>query len=294
VGEAYWVHVRLHDHVPPGASVARLVYYDPLKPATLTRFTVNATGGTFADARSAEIALEVRGANFAPTNLRDQAEDALRCGLWAEPAAHVEELRAAEAAGEAPRPEVSQPRPPVRGEEGGRVLEAEARATYVSETLVRCTFSSAAPHPSLATGCLARGDCGDMRLRVAHAVGEYAWSNDSLLLSLYDSSAVAPLTSVTPTFADRHRPVLLELRGSNFVPSGAADARCRFRSRNGDTFANASVVSSRLARCVAPHRGSAPADADAAALADIDEVVELAISHSASIRARAARRRHHC
>ena len=98
---------------------------------------------------------------------------------------------------------------------------------------------------------------------MAHAVGEYAWSNDSLLLSLYDSSAVAPLTSVTPTFADRHRPVLLELRGSNFVPSGAADARCRFRSRNGDTFANASVVSSRLARCVAPHRGSAPADADA-------------------------------
>ena len=283
VGEAYWVHVRLHDHVPPGASVARLVYYNPLKPATLTRLTVNATGGTFADARSAQIALEVRGANFAPTNLRDQAEDALRCGLWAEPAARVEELRAAEAAGEAPRPEVSQPRPPVRDEEGGPVLEAEARATYVSETLVRCTFSSGAPHPSLASGCLARGDCGDMRLRVAHAVGEYAWSNDSLLLSLYDSRAVAPLTSVTPTFADRHRPVLLELRGSNFVPSGAADARCRFRSRNGDTFANASVVSSELARCVAPPRGSAPADADAAALADIDEVVELAISHSASV-----------
>ena len=26
------MHVRLHDHVPAGASVARLVYYNPLKP----------------------------------------------------------------------------------------------------------------------------------------------------------------------------------------------------------------------------------------------------------------------
>ena len=77
---------------------------------------------------------------------------------------------------------------------------------------------------------------------------------------------------MTPTFADRHRPVLLELRGSNLVPSGATDAKCRFRSRNGDTFANASVISSELARCVAPHRGSAPEDTDATALADIDEV----------------------
>ena len=77
---------------------------------------------------------------------------------------------------------------------------------------------------------------------------------------------------MTPTFADRHRPVLLELRGSNLVPSGGTDAKCRFRSRNGDTFANASVISSELARCVAPHRGSAPEDTDATALADIDEV----------------------
>ena len=285
-GEAYWVHVRLHDHVPPGASVARLVYYDPVKPATLTRLTVGATGGTFADARSTEIALEVRGANFAPTNLRD-GPTALRCALWPEPAARVEVLRAAEAAGEAPPPEASQPGPPVRGE-GWPIQEAQVRATYVSEGLVRCTFSSVSTFALASTfesrgGCLVRGDCGDMRLRVAHEVGEYAWSNASLLLSLYDSQAVAPLRSVTPTFADRHRPVLLELRGSNLVPSGGADARCRFRSRNGDTFANASVITSELARCVAPYRGSAQEDADAAALPDIDEVIEVAISHSASI-----------
>ena len=241
VGETLTVHVRVAPGVPLGSSVASVVYYDPTAPAALSSVSATSTGRAYADVAlvGGQILVEVRGANFAPTNLKD-APEALRCGLWPEAAANVEARMLALAEGSV----WEEPPPPVPGQPD--TLEVAAVATFVSAGLVRCSFDTSL------MGCRGRGDCGNARLRVAHALGDFAWSNSSLLFTLFDSSRRTTLRTVQPTYADRAGPVTLTVRGSNFAPGDPIDVRCRFRSAAGDAYSNATVLTSELLTCVAP------------------------------------------
>ena len=73
--------------------------FDPTQPATLSGVVNLGTGAAYTDATAFDIRLEVRGRNFAPTNLAAAlgGPSALRCALWPEPAQAAQAAR--EAAG---------------------------------------------------------------------------------------------------------------------------------------------------------------------------------------------------
>lgn len=278
IGSMHSVHVRVATGVPPGASAATVVHYDPRASATLQHVTAESTGTAYADVSldGGRLSVIVRGSNFAPTNLLSGDGDSgrldnLRCGLWPLPASAVEAARADEEAGEPPGLEPPSAFPPTANAKHG-----ETPATYLAADTVRCEFHTAA------FSCRPAGSCGDALLRVAHTAGGSAWSNSSLRFSLYDSTKQSPLHGVVPHYADRNAPILLEVRGANFAPKDGDEPRCRFRSATGDAFSNATVISTELLRCEAPSRPlleSAPG----APLGAPDEIVQLAVAHSAAM-----------
>ena len=278
VGMMHSVHVRVATDVPPGASAAIVVHYDPRAPATLHDVAAESTGAAFADVSldGGRLSLIVHGSNFAPTNLlsggdgEDGRLDNLRCGLWPLPPSVVEVAREDQEAG---KPPFLKPSSAIPFEANAK--HGETPATYLAADTVRCEFHTSA------FGCRPEGTCGDAQLRVAHAGGKFAWSNSSLLFSLYDSTRRSPLHGVVPQYADRNARTLLEVRGANFAPRSGDEARCRFRSAAGDAFSNATVISAELLRCEAP---SLPllASSSGVPLGAPDEIVQLAVAHSAA------------
>ena len=250
------------DELPPGASAATLVFYDPLRPPVVaSALTAAPDDAPFVDVAVGAL-LSVRGTNYAPTGV-----DALRC-LYAPVApldALYERVFNTTLTGEG-----SLLAPDAGAEPAGTVAVA---ATYVDAYHVRCALTAAlwstGPPLNLTVPPL-----GDLRVRVAHSA-DGPWSNSSYLLTLYDSTLPAVLHRLTPTvastsfassfgpdvaylaYADRARPTTLNVSGSNFAPTGGGQLVCQFTAEDGpharvSASVNASYVSSQLVRCVAP------------------------------------------
>ena len=280
MGDVYSVHVSTNDptrgHVPAGASVTRLAYYDARIPPTVLAAAGAASGGLQSDAKVAEAwaaslgftridqagsSLIVRGRNFAPTG-----EASLRCLYTSADASEAQEQREQRA------PLPASWNAPLLDEEGvGAVAVA---ATYVDSTTVRCPVPQ-----SSGAGPLRAGDA---RLRISHSsgrAGAAVWSNSSALIALYDASAPAETYSVNPPYGDRAQELLLSVRVRNAAPTGAGELTCRFGTRAGELRSNATYISSDLVRCPSPWGNVS---------AVIDEVVQLRVSHSAAEEAYAA------
>ena len=276
------VHVVLNERprgvgvgqILPGPSAALLVFYDPAFPAQVTAAVGEATDNLPWPylTTTASSVFRVSGANFAPTG-----PASLMC-LYVPASVEVARLQREaqlEAVQHAARNSLPPPsdlhklRAPADGIERGAepIGSVAVVATYVSANLVHCPLTPAqAPAP------------GDVHIRIAHTEG-LMWSNDSVLVALYDAASPALISSVVnekhPTaYADLALASTLNVSGSNFAPT--PDMSCRFRAADGSEHAtNASFTSSGFVRCHAPIGKGNLTGAGA-----IGEHVQVRVSHT--------------